>query len=166
MSDLDQPHQSKASASKRIDILPSSREITVMVDGVMIAKSSNNMFLFETSLKPRYYMPKTSVSAQVETCSTESVLTASSCNGSMSQRARQRPDVHTKAWRTTTVLLSTTRRIKMSCGGTSIRLLSPRALPASLASIMRRSMCTLMGYRRRSILLNLYKDMIALTGQR
>jgi len=109
-------------------------------------------------------MPKTSVSAQVETCNTENALTASSSNGSISRRARQRPDVRIKVWRTTTMSRSTARRIKISCGGTSIRLLSPRALLASLASIMRRSMCMLMGCRRRSILLNLYEDVVAFTG--
>lgn len=46
---------------KRIDILPSSRKITIKVEGVTIAESSNNMFLYETMLRPRYYMPKTSV---------------------------------------------------------------------------------------------------------
>lgn len=47
---------------KRIDILPSSRTVTVKVDGVTVAESSNNMFLLETMLRTRYYMPKTAVS--------------------------------------------------------------------------------------------------------
>ena len=47
---------------KRIEILPSSRTITAKVDGVTIAESSNNMFLFETTLRTRFYMPKTAVS--------------------------------------------------------------------------------------------------------
>ena len=47
---------------KRIDILPSSRNITIKLEGVTIAEGSANMFLFETMLRPRYYMPKTSVS--------------------------------------------------------------------------------------------------------
>ena len=47
---------------KRVDILPSSRNITVKIDGVTIAESNNNTFLFETMLRPRYYLPKTSVS--------------------------------------------------------------------------------------------------------
>ena len=46
---------------KRVDVLPSARKITVKVDGVVVAESSNNMFLFETGLRPRYYLPKTSV---------------------------------------------------------------------------------------------------------
>ena len=47
---------------KRIDILPSSRTVTAKVDGVTIAESSNNMFLHETMLRTRYYMPKIAVS--------------------------------------------------------------------------------------------------------
>ena len=46
---------------KRIDILPSSRRVTVKVAGTVVADSSNNMFLYETGLKPRYYLPLTSV---------------------------------------------------------------------------------------------------------
>ena len=46
---------------KRIDILPSTRTITARVDGMTIAESSNNQFLHETSLRTRYYMPKTAV---------------------------------------------------------------------------------------------------------
>jgi len=45
----------------RVDILPSSREIRVEVDGVTIAETSNALFLFETNLRTRFYMPKTSV---------------------------------------------------------------------------------------------------------
>ncbi|KAK4690394.1 hypothetical protein P7C71_g6384, partial [Lecanoromycetidae sp. Uapishka_2] len=44
---------------KRIEILPSSRTVTIKVDGVTIAESSNNLFLLETMLRMRYYMPKT-----------------------------------------------------------------------------------------------------------
>jgi len=47
---------------KRIEILPSSRTVSVKVDGETIAESSNNMFLIETMLRTRYYMPKTAVS--------------------------------------------------------------------------------------------------------
>jgi len=45
----------------RIDILPSSRKITVKVGGIQIAESTNSMFLYETGLRTRYYLPKTSV---------------------------------------------------------------------------------------------------------
>ncbi|TVY91624.1 hypothetical protein LAWI1_G002588 [Lachnellula willkommii] len=48
----------------RIDILPSSRKITVKIGGVTIAESLNPMFLFETGLRTRFYLPKTSVQWQ------------------------------------------------------------------------------------------------------
>lgn len=46
---------------KRIDILPSSREIRVEVNGAVVAQSTSNMFLHETMLRTRYYLPATSV---------------------------------------------------------------------------------------------------------
>ena len=45
----------------RIDILPSSRHIEVVVDGVKIADSHAPRLLFETGLPTRYYLPKTDV---------------------------------------------------------------------------------------------------------
>lgn len=47
---------------KRVEILPSTRRVTIQVGDVVIADSTHNMFLFETMLRPRYYMPKTAVS--------------------------------------------------------------------------------------------------------
>jgi len=46
----------------RIDILPSSRKIEVKITGITVAESSNPAALFETGLRTRYYLPKTSVS--------------------------------------------------------------------------------------------------------
>lgn len=46
---------------KRIEILPSSREIRVELNGTVLAQSTNNMFLHETMLPTRYYLPPTSV---------------------------------------------------------------------------------------------------------
>ncbi|KAL8831631.1 MAG: hypothetical protein Q9170_005219 [Blastenia crenularia] len=46
---------------KRVDILPSARRITIKVDGVVVADSTLNMFLYETMLRPRYYMPKSAI---------------------------------------------------------------------------------------------------------
>jgi len=46
---------------KRIETFPSSRTIRVEVDGVVVAESSQNVFLFETSLRPRYYLNPTDV---------------------------------------------------------------------------------------------------------
>ncbi|KAG8525858.1 uncharacterized protein KY384_000618 [Bacidia gigantensis] len=46
---------------KRIDILPSGRKVTVKLDGIVIAESNSNMFLYETLLRPRYYLSPSSV---------------------------------------------------------------------------------------------------------
>jgi len=46
---------------KRVECIPSSRTIRIEVDGVVIAKSSQNIFLFETMLRPRYYLSTPSV---------------------------------------------------------------------------------------------------------
>jgi uncharacterized protein (DUF427 family) len=46
---------------KRVECIPSSREVRIEVDGVVLAKSSQNIFLFETMLRPRYYLATTSV---------------------------------------------------------------------------------------------------------
>ena len=41
----------------RIDILASSRQVRVEVDGVTVAQSDQPRILFETGLPPRYYLP-------------------------------------------------------------------------------------------------------------
>ena len=46
----------------RVDVLPSTREVRIELDGVEVAKSDSLMILFETGLPPRYYLPQTSVS--------------------------------------------------------------------------------------------------------
>lgn len=46
---------------KRIDILPSSRSVRVAIDGVTLAESSSPLFLLETTLRTRHYLPPTSV---------------------------------------------------------------------------------------------------------
>jgi uncharacterized protein (DUF427 family) len=45
----------------RIDILPSSRHVRVVIDGLSVAESANARLLFETGLPVRYYLPKTHV---------------------------------------------------------------------------------------------------------
>ncbi|ONI75295.1 hypothetical protein ALI144C_38255 [Actinosynnema sp. ALI-1.44] len=45
----------------RLDILPSSRNVRVEIDGVTVAESANARMLFETGLPTRYYLPKTAV---------------------------------------------------------------------------------------------------------
>jgi len=42
---------------RRVDCLPSSRRIEVFVDGEKVADSKRGVFLFETGLPTRYYLP-------------------------------------------------------------------------------------------------------------
>jgi len=42
---------------KRIDVIPSTRRIDVVAGGETVASSSRAMFLFETGLPTRYYLP-------------------------------------------------------------------------------------------------------------
>ena len=46
---------------KRIDALVSSRHVQVEVNGVIVADTHHPTVLFETSLPPRFYIPKTDV---------------------------------------------------------------------------------------------------------
>ncbi|MGH3389785.1 MAG: DUF427 domain-containing protein [Actinomadura sp.] len=46
---------------RRIDVLASSRQVRVEVDGTTIAESTSPRLLFETGLPVRYYVPKTHV---------------------------------------------------------------------------------------------------------
>ena len=46
---------------KRVDALRSSRHVQVSIGGVEVANSTSPVILFETSLPPRYYLPKTDV---------------------------------------------------------------------------------------------------------
>lgn len=45
----------------RVDALPSSRRVRVVIDGVTVAESIHPTLLFETGLPSRYYLPKTDV---------------------------------------------------------------------------------------------------------
>jgi uncharacterized protein (DUF427 family) len=45
----------------RIDVLQSSRHVEVFVDGVAIADSRRPIIVFETTLRPRWYLPKLDV---------------------------------------------------------------------------------------------------------
>ena len=42
---------------KRVDILASSRQVRIEIDGVTVADSRQPRILFETGLPPRYYLP-------------------------------------------------------------------------------------------------------------
>ena len=45
----------------RVDALRSSRHVEVLVDGVVVADSHRPTIVFETYLRPRYYLPKLDV---------------------------------------------------------------------------------------------------------
>lgn len=45
----------------RVDALPSTRHVRVLIDGVVVADSVRPTILYETGLPPRYYLPKTDV---------------------------------------------------------------------------------------------------------
>ena len=45
----------------RIDVVPSSRQVSVSVDGEVLAESSRPMALFETGLPTRWYLPRADV---------------------------------------------------------------------------------------------------------
>jgi uncharacterized protein (DUF427 family) len=49
----------------RIDVLPSSRQVQLEVDGVVLADSSRPALLFETMLPTRYYLPRADVTADL-----------------------------------------------------------------------------------------------------
>jgi len=46
---------------KRVDCIPSTRHVKVTIDGEVVAESSHPVVLFETGLRPRYYLPKIDV---------------------------------------------------------------------------------------------------------
>jgi uncharacterized protein (DUF427 family) len=45
----------------RVDVVPSSREVRVVVAGETVARTRRALFLFETGLPPRYYIPPADV---------------------------------------------------------------------------------------------------------
>jgi len=51
----------------RVDVLHSSRQVRVVVDGVTVAETNRPRLLFETHLPPRYYLPKLDVKQELLT---------------------------------------------------------------------------------------------------
>jgi uncharacterized protein (DUF427 family) len=49
----------------RVDAIRSSRTVRVELDGVLLAESSSPVFVFETGLPTRYYLPRTSLNLEV-----------------------------------------------------------------------------------------------------
>jgi len=54
----------------RIDVLPSSRQVRLELDGQVLAVSSRPVLLFETMLPMRYYLPRADVTADLVPSST------------------------------------------------------------------------------------------------
>src|SRR6516164_2749446 len=54
----------------RIDVLPSSRQVRLELDGQVLAVSSRPVLLFETMLPTRYYLPRADVTAELVPSST------------------------------------------------------------------------------------------------
>ena len=52
---------------KRIDAIPSTRTVEVVVGGETVARSTSAHFLFETGLPTRYYLPRSDVSVALLT---------------------------------------------------------------------------------------------------
>ena len=49
----------------RIDVLPSSRHVSLELDGQVLAQSSRPTLLFETMLPTRYYLPREDIRAEL-----------------------------------------------------------------------------------------------------
>lgn len=49
----------------RIDVLPSSRHVRLLLDGALLAESTRPTILFETMLPARYYLPREDVRAEL-----------------------------------------------------------------------------------------------------
>jgi len=54
----------------RIDVLPSSRQVRLELDGQLLAVSSRPVLLFETMLPTRYYLPRADLTAELVPSST------------------------------------------------------------------------------------------------
>ena len=55
---------------KRIDVMPSSRHVQVLLDGEVVADSKRPFLLFETGLPTRYYLPPEDVRLDLLTATT------------------------------------------------------------------------------------------------
>ncbi len=61
LEEEEEVHSHPRDPHKRVEALPSSRHITVSLDGVLLADSADPVLLFETSLPTRYYLPRADV---------------------------------------------------------------------------------------------------------
>lgn len=108
---------------KRIECISSTREIRIEIDGVVVAKSAQNVFLYETLLRPRYYLASTAVNWKVLS---ESEKTTFCPYKGMAKCVpfplRQRHDVLLIFGIAIIILRLMGRKLKMQCGIISIRL--------------------------------------------
>jgi uncharacterized protein (DUF427 family) len=58
---------------KRVDVAASSRSVRVELDGQLLAESTRPTLLFETTLPPRFYLPREDVVAELVPTSTRSM---------------------------------------------------------------------------------------------
>jgi len=81
----------------RIDVLPSSRQVRLELDGEVLAVSSRPVLLFETMLPARYYLPREDVTAELVPSSTRTwcAYKGQASYFSMSVGGRLVPDI---AW--------------------------------------------------------------------
>ena len=71
--------------AKRTDVLQSSREVRVEINGIEIAKTNKARLLFETGLPVRTYIPKTDVRLEhLEPSDLMSACPYKVCNGACS----------------------------------------------------------------------------------
>lgn len=134
---------------KRVETIPSSREIRIEVDGVEIAKSTQSIFLFETMLRPRYYLGTTSVKWEYLS---ESGTTSYCPYKGMAKYTFlcHRQSCFLTEPVVTTMSKSMTRRSKMRYGIMFTRLRSLYWSPVDCAFTTRRLTFTLMASRRKS----------------
>jgi uncharacterized protein (DUF427 family) len=70
----DEPLQAHArDPHKRVDVVPSSRDVRVEADGELLAASRRPLLLFETTLPTRYYLPPEDVRVELVPSATRSV---------------------------------------------------------------------------------------------
>lgn len=61
LEEEEEVHSHPRDPHKRVEALPSSRHVTVKLDGVLLADSTEPVLLFETYLPTRYYLPRADV---------------------------------------------------------------------------------------------------------
>ena len=81
----------------RVDLVPSSRNVRISLDGVVLAESSRPLACFETNLPTRWYLPKEDLAADYEPTQAHA------------RAARTRASRRTGAWAATTTSPGATR---------------------------------------------------------